>query len=277
MRNLLQFIYRYHFFFLFILLFSIAMVLNASRQHYKQALIWHSGNALSANLYQLRSNVLSYFHLRQVNKDLLEENLRLLNQRVANYLITADTTFVKKDSLHQRRYTYLYADVINNSVTLRNNYITLNKGANHGLEPNMGVITPNGVVGIIKAVSNNYSLVISLLHSETMVSAKIERNDHIGSLYWNGENYRMASMAYIPPHVELEKGEEVVTSGFSTIFPEHIPVGKIRDWRIRRGETFYTANVELHLDFNKLTHVYVVKNLLQEEQEALESQASSEL
>ncbi len=218
MRNLLQFIYRYHFFLLFVLLFTLAMVLNASRQHYKQAFIWHSANTFSATLFQVRANLASYFHLRHVNQRLLEENAKLLDRLEENFVVAEDTTRIYYDSLSQRRYTYTHADIIQNSVTRRNNHITLNKGRDHGVLPDMGVITPYGVVGVVKAVSSNFSLVNSLLHSETMVSVKIEKNGHIGSLQWNGENYRIVEMAYIPPHVELEEGDTVVTSGFSTIF-----------------------------------------------------------
>ncbi len=271
MRNLLQFIYRYHFFLLFVLLFTLAMVINASRQHYKQALIWHSANIFSAHIYQFRQNVVSYFNLREVNQTLIDENVILFNQLEENFMFADETTFIVEDSLQQRKYTYMHADIINNSINLRNNYLTLNKGKKHGVRPDMGVVTPNGVVGIVKAVSKNFSLVNSLLHSETIISVKIEKNGHIGSLLWNGENYRIADMTYIPPHVELEAKDKVVTSGYSVIFPGNIPVGHMIDWEIRRGETFYTAKVELYLDFNKLNHVYIVKNLLQDEQEELEA------
>ncbi len=277
MRNLFLFIFRYHFFFLFLLLFVVAMILTGSRQHYQQALMWHSANQVTARFYQSVNSVTSYLALREETTKLHEHNNRLLKKLKDNFIIREDTVFEVSDSLTQRRFTYIEAGVINRSVTRRNNYLTLDKGKKHGVQPNMGVITPHGVAGVIKAVSDNFSLVISILHSELLISVKLEKNDHMGSLQWEGEDYRVAHMYYIPPHVEFTPGDKVVTSGLSAIFPAHIPIGRVKDWEIRRGETFYTAVVDLELDFNKLTHVHIVKNLLQEEQEELEMMMSPDL
>ncbi len=277
MRNLFLFILRYQFFFLFLLLFVVALVLTGTRQHYQQALMWHSTNQVAGRVYQYVNNVNSYLALREENKRLHEQNNRLLNQVKDNFLMREDTVFEVRDSLKERRFTYMESGVINRSVTRRNNYLTLDKGRNHGVQANMGVITPNGVVGVIKSVSDNFSLVISLLHSDVLVSVKLKKNDHMGSLQWEGKDYRVAHMYYIPPHVELMSGDKIVTSGLSTIFPANIPIGRVSDWEIRRGETFYTAAVDLELDFNKLTHVYIVKNLFQEEQEELEMLISPEI
>ncbi len=277
MRNLLHFIIRYHFFFLFLVLFVVAMILTGSRQHYQQALMWHSANQVAARFYQSVHSVTSYLALRKEKAMLQEQNNRLLNKMIENFIIREDTVFEVSDSSMQRRFTYMEAGVINRSVTRRNNYLTLDKGKKHGVQPNMGVITAHGVAGVIKAVSDNFSLAISLLHSDVLVSVKLKKNDHMGSLQWEGVDYRVAHMYYIPPHVDLTPGDKVVTSGLSTIFPAHIPIGRVKDWEIRLGETFYTAVVDLELDFNKLTHVHIVKNLLQEEQEELEMMMSPDI
>lgn len=277
MRNLFLFILRYHFFLLFLLLFLVAIILTGSRQHYQQALMWHSANQVSARLYQSVNNVTSYLALREENIRLHDQNTRLLNKIKDNFIIREDTVFEKSDGLKERRFKYVEAGVIKRSVTRRNNYLTLDKGREHGVQPNMGVITPDGVVGVVKAVSDHFSLTISLLHSDLLVSVKLEKNDHMGTLQWEGEDYRVAHMYYIPPHVELLAGDKIVTSGLSTIFPANIPIGRVKDWEIRRGETFYTAAVDIELDFNKLTHVYVVKNLFQEEQKELEMLMSPDI
>lgn len=146
----------------------------------------------------------------------------------------------------------------------------------HGVQPDMGVITPDGVVGIVVNVSKNFSVAMSLLHSDMLVSAKIKKNDQLGSLRWEGVNHRKASMTYLPPHLGLSVGDSIVTSGFSTVFPENIFVGTIHDWEIRRGDSFFTAEIELALDFNRLTHVFIVKNLMKEEQVELELSVMSE-
>ncbi|TVR42472.1 MAG: rod shape-determining protein MreC [Bacteroidia bacterium] len=270
MRNLFKFIIRYYFFFLFLLLETLAIVLTLSNQYYHQTFFLNSANRVSSGIYQTYNKIGSYFHLRTIHDHLLEENVRLLSKKKENFIITDGNVFIAEDTLFQRRFSYVHARVINNSVNRRNNYLTLNKGRMHGIKPDMGVIHTSGVVGIVIQASERFSVVMSLLHSDMMISTKISHNNHIGSLVWEGKDYRKAHMLYIPPHVELLKGDTIVTSGFSTVFPENIIIGTIDDWEIRRGENFYTAIINLALDYNNLTHVYVVQNLLKGEQEGLE-------
>lgn len=203
----------------------------------------------------------------------MEEYTQLLNQQAESFIITDTTVFQGQDSISMRRYRYMHAEVINNSIIGRNNYITLNKGYLHGVRADMGIITPNGVAGIIINTSNNFSVAMSLLHSDMLVSARILKTNHIGTLRWEGTDYRKASMTYLPPHLDLNAGDSIVTSGFSTVFPQNIFIGTIENWEIRRGENFYTATINLAQDFNKLSYVYIVKNLLKDEQEDLESSA----
>ena len=271
MRNLYQFILRNNFFFLFLLLEALAIALTASYQQYQQAYFLHSANRVSSRLNQGVSSLGDYLNLQRINRQLMKENTRLLEQMGENFLVTDLNTFVSGDSLFQRRFTYQYARVINHSVNRRNNYMTINKGRSHGIEADMGVISPHGVLGIVTNVSEHFSAVMSLLHSDMMVSVKLEKNDHIGSLRWEGGDYRRAHVHYIPPHVEIAAGDTIMTSGFSTVFPENIFVGVVEDWELRRGDTFLTLTIKLAEDFNRISHVYVVDNLLKEEQMELES------
>ena len=271
MRNLFRFIRRYHFFFFFLVLQVVALLLTLSSQHFQQAYLFHSSNTLSGYVYRTYHSVSNYMYLREVNEQLLEDNRRLMERNRENFLITDQQVFQHEDSVYQRRYTYLNAGVINKSVNRRNNYMTLNKGRRHGIEPDMGVITGNGVAGIIMYVSDNFSSVMSLLHSDMLVSVKIGKNNHIGTLQWEGGDYRRTVMSYIPPHVDLSEGDSIFTSGHSRVFPENVFVGTIEDWEIRRGENFFTATVKMAIDHNKLSLVYVVKNLMREEHEELES------
>ncbi len=270
MRDLIKFIQKYQFFFLFLWLMIIALSLTIARQQYQQSFFLSSSNQVIAKIYSHYSNISAYFSLQEVNKHLMSEYARLLDKQAESFIITDKQVYEAKDTIIQRRYSYLAADVINNSVIRRNNYITLNKGAANGVEPDMGIITPNGVAGIIVNVSANFSVAMSLLHSDMLVSAKIKKNDQLGSLYWEGINHRKAFLTYLPPHLELNVGDSIVTSGFSTVFPENVFIGTIRRWEIRRGDTFFTAEVQLALDFNKLRKVFIVKNLMKEEQKELE-------
>lgn len=272
MRNLLNFIVRYYFFFLFLLLETVAILLVIQNQYYQRAFFASSANFVAGHLFSASSNLTDYFNLAKVNRQLSEENARLLELSEHSFLRANGDTSLINDSTFIKRFEFITAEIINNSVNRRDNHLTLNKGRKHGIEPDMGVITYNGVVGIVANVSNNFSSVVSLLHKDMQISAKLKKNDHIGSLIWEGYNYRYASLIYIPPHVELAQGDTVVTSGFSVIFPPDIFIGVIEDFEIKRGDNFYTARIKLALDFNNLKHVMVVNDLMNEEIRELQSQ-----
>ncbi len=271
MRVIFRFIHSNQFILLFLLLQVLAVSLTARHHLYHQAFFFHSANHLTGNVYLSYSRLASYFSLKEENQQLKKENTRLRNKLSGNYIITDRQVFELEDHLYRRRYVYVHANVINQSVNRRNNYITLDKGRLDGIKPNMGVIAPGGVAGIVKHVSDNFSVVMSLLHSDAMISVRILKNDHIGSLIWEGGDYQTASLTYIPPHVEMAVGDTIVTSGYSSVIPAGVFIGTVQDWEIRRGEVFYTASVHLQSDMNRLTYVYVVKDLLGEEKESLES------
>ena len=140
----------------------------------------------------------------------------------------------------------------------------------------MGVISSRGIVGIVKDVSDNFSSVISVLHKDSKISAKIKKYGDVGSVLWNGYNYRRASLIDIPTHVPITRGDTIITSGFSSVFPEGIVIGKIIDHRIESGNTFYTITIEFSEDFNKLSYVYIIKNFFKNEQNDLEKKTQNE-
>ncbi len=271
MQNLLQFLARYYFLWLFLLLETLAVILMVQNQHHHRSFFLHSGNLISGSIYRQTDRLTAYFSLRRDHERLMQENALLMQQLQGSFGETGHEVMVYRDTIYQRRYAYMSARVINNSVNRRNNYITLDKGSQHGVEPNMGVITPRGVIGIVKNVSPLFSSVISLLHQDMQISVRLEKSGHIGSLIWEGGDYRRATMAYIPSHLELTPGDTVVTSGYSRIFPPHVFIGTIEDHELRRGDNFFTAGIALAEDFNRLIQVHVVKDLLGEEQDQLEA------
>ncbi|MFO7999498.1 MAG: rod shape-determining protein MreC [Bacteroidales bacterium] len=272
MRNLFNFIAKNYFFFLFIALETLAIILLVQNHQHQRSFFLHSGNAIAGTFYRNVHAVSSYLGLRQVNEELARENAMLLHLSPFSFLVSDTDVYLHEDTIYARRFRYMDAHVINNSVQLRNNHLTLDKGRKHGVEPDMGVITMNGVVGIVKNVSENFSSVISLLHEEMQISVRLTSHDHIGTLSWEGRDYRQASMSYIPSHVELAVGDSVVTSGFSRMFPKDIFIGTVAGFEIRQGENFFTADIDLALDFNKLGYVYVVVDLMGEELEILENE-----
>jgi len=271
MRNLINFFIRFYFFFLFVLLFSVSLILISRTHQHQRTLFLHSGNLIVGSVYKQVDHIQSYLSLKRVNEQLTNENTWLLHQTMASFMQKDQNEMVYHDTLYIRRFKYINAGVINNSVMYRNNFLTLDKGSNDGVEKDMGVITAEGVVGIVHNVSGHFSTVISLLHKDVQISVRLQKSNHIGTLSWEGGDYRTAVMSYIPSHVELSHGDTIVTSGFSTIFPQGIFIGTIGDYEIRRGDNFFTASVELALDFNRIANVFVVIDLMRQEIQVLEA------
>jgi rod shape-determining protein MreC len=181
-----------------------------------------------------------------------------------------------KDTTYLQSYVYSSAKVINNSTNKRQNYITLDKGGINGIKPEMGVISSKGVVGIVKNVSGNFSSVMSVLHEKNKLSAKIKKSGYFGSLVWGNNSYRIADLKDIPNHVKLAIGDTIVTSGFSSIFPENILIGTVKEFDLPEGNNFYNIKVEFAEDYKRISHVYIIRSLLKEEKELLESQNQEE-
>jgi rod shape-determining protein MreC len=275
MRSLFRFIVRYHFFFLFLLVETLSVGILIQYNRYHRAGFINFTDNIQGFMFDRLGGIMKYTNLRKINQDLAAENNLLRNQLDDYNQLIRNDEIRRIDSLPGRLYTYTPAIVVNNSVNKQYNYVTLNKGKKHGIREEMAVISPEGVVGVVYGASSHYSTVISLLNRDFRLSAKIRKNDYYGSLYWTGGDYRHATLSEIPYHVELEVGDTIVTSGYSAIFPEGLMVGVIFDFEQAQGN-FYIIDVELSVDFRKLTHVNVVRNLLVEEQVNLENNETND-
>ena len=213
------------------------------------------------------TNIKDYLALRKINQHLTQENEILRNQIesviFAGGVIDTTMTSSKIDN------KYISARIVNNSTNKQHNFITLDKGRIDSIKPEMGVISTDGLVGIVKGVSEHYSTVMSILNKDTRISAKIKKNDYYGSLEWTGSNYRQALLKEIPHHVDIVKGDTIVTSGFSSIFPEGILIGFVEDYELVGGN-FFQIRINLSTNFKNLTHVYVFDNQTKDEQKKLE-------
>jgi rod shape-determining protein MreC len=207
-----------------------------------------------------------------VNDSLLAENARLGNQLKSSFANDSVEQKFINDTLTRQQYSYTVAQVVNNSVHLKNNFITINRGRKHGIAEDMGVTGPNGIVGIVRGVSENYSIIQSLLHSSTRISASIASTNAFGSLIWGENNFnpQTAMLQDIPHHVVVRPGEKIVTSGLSVIFPAGIPVGRVIKSGIKRGNNFLDIELRLNTDFARLQYVYVITNFRAKEQLQLE-------
>lgn len=275
MKNLWLFLVRYNSVFWFILFFVLSLGLVVNNNQYQRSSFVNSSNVVVGTFYSKVNSWKEYMYLTEVNKDLLDENALLrfqLQQLVGKEDSIAEP--INSDSIdNPSRYDFIVASVVNNSVHLRNNYITINKGSLDGIEKDMGVITSNGVVGTVLNVSPHFSTVKSLLHPDTKISVSVDSSaTAFGSLVW-GENTepRFAMVRDIPNHVKLYIGQPIYTSGYSTKFPKGIKVGYIVQTDIVTGGSFKDVRILLTTKFEKLTHVYIVRDKLAKEKMELES------
>jgi rod shape-determining protein MreC len=267
MRNLIRFLLKHHLFLLFVFLELIALVLLVRFNSFQGARVFNLRHSIAGGISDKFNNFAQYLTLEEQNRALIQENARLYHALKSSNYSLADESFV--DSMAMQQFRFIPASVINNSVNKQYNYITLNKGKIHGIETDMGVIGPDGLVGIVKASSQHFSSVIPVLNREVFPNARIKNSNFYGYIEWDGVNYREVTLKDIPLHAELRIGDTVVTSGHTPIFPQGILIGKIVDYKIQKGVN-YEITVSLSTDFKKLTHVMIINNLLRKEQQDLE-------
>jgi len=265
MKNFFQFLLRQHFFFIFLLLEVISFLLLVQNNLYQRSSFINSTNTFTGNILTSINNVSQYFSLKDANRKLAEENARLLNESKKYYMKTNEQVFLYQDTLYRQQYEFISAKVIGNTTNKRNNYLTLNKGSRQGIQKDMGVVTSNGIVGIVKEVSPNFSSVISVLHKDTKISAKVKKNGHLGTVNWSGGDYRYGELVDIPTHVKPTIGDTIITSGYSSSFPEGIMIGTISDFRIEKGDNFYTITIKFSTDFNNISYAHVIRNIMKDE------------
>ena len=261
--------------FLFLFLEVISFSLIVKNQEYQKSVFFSSSNSVVSGMYEYSNSVIEFFKLRAANESLSEENTALKNQiiNLQNQIYTLKPQ--SKDSIRfaippEMEYQFISAKVINSSTNKVLNYITINKGAKDGIKMDMGVISDEGVVGIVKTVSNRFAVVIPILNPKIQINCKFKRNNYTGSLLWSGTDYRYSSLMDIARHVELKKGDTLITSGLTSTFPEGIPVGKINEFDIKESDAYYKIEVKLAVNFRTLSHVKVINYMNYKEQRAIE-------
>lgn len=279
MRNLLNFLLKYNYWLLFIILEVFSLVLLFRFNSYQGSAFFTSANYVSGILYEGVSEITSYFGLHTLNRDLVQRNVKLeleverLSQALKEY--TKDTTVIsqmRRDVLQD--YKVFSARVVNNSLNRTDNYITINRGSSDGVLPEMGVIGGNGIVGIVYHTSSHFAVVLPVLNSKSSISCKIHRTDYFGLLRWDGGDSQYAWVKDVPRHSEFTLGDTVVTSGHSSVFPEGIPVGVVDDMSDSHDGLSYLLKVRLFTDFARLNDVCVISSKGQKEQAGLEDSIS---
>lgn len=265
MRNLIDFLIKYSTWFVFAFYVIVSCIFLFDKNPYQHHVYMTSAGRLTAGIYDLSHNITSYFNLRETNEELQLQNARLEEEllgmkatlQMYQEKYYADT-MVAPEPL--RPYRFIIASVINNSIHRPYNYITINKGAKDGIKPEMGAFDQNGIVGVVNIVGDSYSRLISLLNPNFRLSCKVKGNEAFGSLVWDGKDPQIALLEELPRHTIYTTGDTVVTSGYSAMFPEGIPVGIVTGSEKTIDDNFYTLRVKLLTDFSRLSTVRVISS-----------------
>lgn len=255
---------------MFLLLEFICVFILIRNNGYQGSSLLNSANAVSANIYAVQANTKEYLLLKDENERLAEQNNYLLNRLKMGYAALPLKVYTRHDTLYRQDYEFMSGKVINSSITKRNNYLTLNVGANQGITRDMAVISSNGIVGIVKDVSPNFSSVMSILHKDVRVYCQLKKDGVYGPLIWDGSDYRHSNLINIPTYSRIQKGDTVITSPLSGIFPEGLLVGFVESFERRQNESFYTVKVRLSTDFKKVNHISVIRYNKKAEKDSLE-------
>lgn len=259
---------------LFLVLEACSLILMGNSSLFQRVRITGVLMQVQGKFLSAETNIKYYFSLKKVNEQLAGENSRLFNE-LARYKTQLDS--IQTDSLNyielgdSSDFSYIPAKIVSNSTNKKQNFIIIDKGKKDGVDKDMGVVSPQGVVGVVSAVSDNYAYIISLLNINQSVSAKISRSGAFGPLIWNGRSADYAMLTEIPQHIKIQVGDSVVTSGFSSLFPADIPLGSIRKSKIIKG-THHEIQIKLFQDFRTLRYVNVVVNSHKNEIDTISNQ-----
>lgn len=275
MQQLIAFFIRYNAIFIFIFLEIIAgyCYFNLNSTQPKAAFI-SSANGFIGGVYDYTQKISRHWNLAVVNDSLARENARLKMQLPnAQYQLSLETGTVE-DTLYRQQYKYTAALVVNNSINRARNYITINKGSKDGIRANTGLISATGnlVLGIVRKVSSNYAVGMSVLHQDIRISAKLNSNNYFGVLVWDGQSPTHMNLEALPRHAEVNLGDTVITSGYSTIFPEGMLIGIVDSSFMDYNSNFNVARVKLFANMSDLQYIYTVDDLMREERESLEKE-----
>jgi rod shape-determining protein MreC len=270
-RNIFLFIRRYFNLLFFLLLQGFCIYLIVHYNKYHNAVFSATANQLTGKVNEQYNKVEDYFHLKKTNDSLIKANERLYNKLKSDFQLPDTITraivdTIKVDSLTQyRKYTYLQATVIENSVNTQSNFIVLSRGKAQQLKEGMGLVDiNNAVVGITTMVTDDYAVVMSLLHKDSHISGKLFKGGETGTLNWDGKAPNIISLTGIPKSAKVAKGDTIITSGFSTTFPKGMLIGFVTEVIPEKSTNNYLIKFKTAADFYTLQYVYAIDNSQQE-------------
>ena len=266
MIRLLEFLYKRKLFGLFLLLEAVSFWLLFSFNNRYNTYYLNSSNRIVGQVNAQMTSISNYFDLTDINRDLALENAELRNL-LARKIGRPDSTSIISDSV---RYLYHVGEVVNSNHLRAKNFITVKMNPTDNIKPGMGVITSEGIAGVVKSVSRHFATVTSILSPKLMISARVKENGAICTVQWDGNNPLFASLKFVPIHLDLQQGDTIVTSGFDAIFPNGHMIGVVSESERRDESPFYEAKIRLGTDFTKIRTTYIVETFLKSEQKELE-------
>lgn len=272
MQQIIYFFIRNKNFLLFFVLFLVSIFLTINSHSYHKNQYVNSANFISGGVFSVKSSITDYFDLKNQNQKLTEENrfLRVQLQNIEETIPTLDSIKPVDDSL----FSIIGAKIINNSYSKTKNQLTINKGFEDDVVFDMGVISSEGIVGIVSHISKNYASVQSILNSNSQIAAKFKKSNHFGTMIWDGKNPNVVQLKEIPRVANVALGDTIVTDGRSTIFPEGVMIGTVKEFAIEDVGDYYNISIDLFTDMTSLKHVYLIARKDAKEIKELEKEAT---
>ena len=275
MRNFIAFIKHFRVVLIFAILQGIALSLYFSFVQFPRSQYLTTAGSVQGTILSMRNDLTKHLDLEDNNIILQKKNIELMKRQPISFVPQENGLVKINDTLQRQQYEYIPAIVINSTHDKRNNYFTINAGSSQGIKRGMGVFSDQGVVGIIHNTSENFSVIKSCLTKKLNIAIMLEKTKEFGFLAWNGKDARRGSMTGVSNDFELKKWSKIVTRGGGGVFPRGIPVGKIEKFEVVEGEPLWDITFLFSVDFRSLQNVYVIKNLLLEEQKKVEALSNS--
>lgn len=274
MGVIIRFFVRHYYLMLFVVLQIVSIYLIYKKSHFHQVI----GNSFVletvARYESFQQYTRHFANLPSINDSLSEVIARLQEERMQAKWIDTSTTYQFNDSITKQQYTYTAAKVLKASTQFRKNYLIINKGSKQGVTLLAAVMGERGVIGIVKEVSENYAIIMPILHSALEIPARLKNEPYSGTITWNGKNYQKVQLSDIPKHAPIKLGDTIVTSTFSNIYPENIPIGIVVKISPPNANSIYDIEVKLIEDLKKTAYVWLIQNLRKAEREQLENKAT---
>ena len=279
MNSIREQLKRYFHILVFFTLLILAFILIYKNNNYQHFVISTTTQKITGPVQKFANNIHKQLHYAKENAYLAQQNIELLKEKERMFIFSEDSVysvFSGEGKRKRRMYDLTTAHVVFNTINKTYNYIIIDKGRNDGITPDMAVLSPNGIAGVVSDVSDNFSTVISLLNPNSRVSARIVPVNQIGTVAWIGHDPSVAQIIDMPQHLMVAVGDSVVTSGYSDVFPKDILIGTVIEKYDNPNNTFLTIKIRIATDFRNLNNVYLISNLYKPELDSLKSKFKHE-